>query len=389
VHGCKMRIPGAAPTVRKRGRPKILRVTLPLTAYADMGRRERENFRRHIAYILNDTDAAAGANYWRVKMASLALEPYGITLVPNDPAEGDSHVLHVHQEWPHQVRRKVSGSVWDGRKPIWRRPTVNDHPHKLGKLTNGPKIRCAHRSWKSAEQLTAAARAPFRPRGEDPAAAHALLTAIGHLATPATKRARSFLDGEVNKAIKAKRDQDDLPQRPWLLAWGAPGPTNARLWLEGPPPGWVVRAGIESDLAMLGTGDAWWANIAGTQHEDVGDDIVQAREGHGEIYRCGIAQLRFPKISDGLTVVDIVKLVWWAKINRHRAQMQAKFPPASETSPARALNDRVVTGLSGLAECGWRGGQCCRWTPTSASPRMRVRSTPKKTCPLACWSRQK
>src|SRR6516164_3313863 len=174
-----MRIPGAAPTVRKRGRPKILRITVPFTAYADMGRRERENFRRHIAYILNDTDAAAGANYWRVKMASLALEPYGITLVPNDPAEGDSHVLHVHQEWPHQIRRKVSGSVWDGRKPIWRRPTVSNYPHRPGKLTNGPKIRCAHKGgWKSAEQLTAAARAPFRPRGDDPAAAHALLTAI-------------------------------------------------------------------------------------------------------------------------------------------------------------------------------------------------------------------
>jgi hypothetical protein len=102
--------------VRKRGRPKILRVTWPLTAYVDMGRRERENFRRHIAEILNDTDAAAAANYWRVKQASLALEPYGITLVPND------RVLHVHREC--SDRRQISGSVWDGRKLIWRKPIV-------------------------------------------------------------------------------------------------------------------------------------------------------------------------------------------------------------------------------------------------------------------------
>jgi hypothetical protein len=368
---------------------------LPFTAYADMGRRERENFRRHIADILNDTDAAAGANYWRVKTASVALEPYGITLVPNDPAEGDSRVLHVHQEWPHQVRRKVSGSVWDGRKPIWRKPTVSDHPHKLGKLTNGPKIKCAHRSWKSAAQLTAAARAPLKPRGDDAEAAHALLTAIGHLATPATKRVRSFLDVEVNKEIEAKRAHVYEPLTWWQRTKYWQGALPCPEWLLNKVGGFVTKiprcTGAYSltewpldyiaapvFVGELGGGDAWWANIAGTQREEIPDDIVQAREVLGEIHRCGVDQLQFPQISDGLTVADITKLVWWVKINRHRAQMQVKFPPASETGPARVLGDRVVTARLGLDDCGWRGGECCRWTCGGM-----------KTCPLQCWRRAK
>jgi hypothetical protein len=314
-----------SPTVRKRGRPKILRVTLPLTAYADMGRRERENFRRHIADILNDTDAAAGANYWRVKMASLALEPYGITLVPND------RVLHVHQEWPHQVRRKVSGSVWDGRKPIWRRPTVSDHPHKLGKLTNGPKIRCAHRSWKSAEQLTAAARAPFKPRGDDAEAAHALLTAIGHLATPATKRARSFLDGEVNKAIKAKRDLlGDLEQ-----------PCSESAWLE----------------------------------------IVIPKR----VYRVSTAPLKCPDVSNSAPFEAAARLWNWAINARRREQMRTKWPQLAFHGECCRLDRSALRSFPDDL-----GGQCCRWwtcgEPTLASSR---RSAPKKTCPLACWIRKK
>jgi hypothetical protein len=126
---------------RKRGRPKAIR-SLPaftLRAYSNMGRREREHHRRHLAERLNDTDAAAAENYWDVRIASLALEPYGIQLVPND------RVLHVFQEWPQWVRRKVSGSVWDGRKLIWRKPTVTTlwqiaMTPMAFKLSNGPKI---------------------------------------------------------------------------------------------------------------------------------------------------------------------------------------------------------------------------------------------------------
>lgn len=233
-------------TARKRGRPKAIR-SLPAFAirpYPDMGRREREHHRRHLAKRLNDTNAAAAENYWNVRIASPALEPYGIQLVPND------RVLHIFQEWPQQVRRKVSGSAWDGQKLIWHRPQA-DRPlcrycsarweprsdgsqiwwlladgHSAcihcrerkspGKLTDGPKIRCAHRSWKSSKQMTATAREPVEPRGVDGAAAAALLAAIGHLATPLTKRARTYLDRGVNEQIMARRDSfKELPSQPW------------------------------------------------------------------------------------------------------------------------------------------------------------------------------
>jgi hypothetical protein len=209
---------GDPSTPRKRGRPRT--ISRPFTPYSDMSRREREHHRRYRADRLDDTAAAAAENYWRVKMASLALEPYGIQLIPN------YRVLHIYQDWPD--RRKVSGSVWDGRKLIWRKPTAAtlwQIPMALMafRLKNRPKIRCAHRSWKSAAQQAAAAKQerPIAPRGTDPAAADALLTAIGHLATPGTKRARSFLDEGVNKEIMAKRDKRDRDVesvtfwRPW------------------------------------------------------------------------------------------------------------------------------------------------------------------------------
>jgi hypothetical protein len=358
---------------RKRGRPKVLRLTLPLTAYANMGRRERENFRQHVAEILNETDAAAAANYWRVRVASLALEPYGITLVAND------RVLHVHREdrQEDRPRRQISGSVWDGRKPIWRTPRVTDHPHKLGKLTKGPKIRYAHRNRKSAEQMAAAKREPFKPRGDDAEAAHALLTAIGHLATRETKRARTYLDEGVITEIMAKRGDVYEPVTFWRARR-----QNSGYWRGGsgkltkiPRCTGFVSANewpiddLAEELEQLGTGDAWWANLAGTRREEVGDNVVQAREGRGQIYKCGIDQLRFPQISDALTVADIVKLVWWAKINRHRAQMRTKWPQFAFHGEGRRLDRSTPVTTD-------PGGQCCRWTAGGF-----------KSCPLQCWQR--
>ena len=116
--------------------------------------RDRAKERKRRAKELNDTLAAYCRFYWRVRTGDLALEPYGIRLIPNAP------VFHIYEDWPGLDRRKVSGSVWDGRKPIWRTPSVRDYPHKPGKLTNGPKVRCAHRSWKSAKQVSAASSKP-------------------------------------------------------------------------------------------------------------------------------------------------------------------------------------------------------------------------------------
>jgi hypothetical protein len=272
-----------------------------LTAYANMGRRERENFRQHVAEILNETDAAAAANYWRVRVASLALEPYGITLVAND------RVLHVHREdrQEDRPRRQISGSVWDGRKPIWRTPRVTDHPHKLGKLTKGPKIRYAHRNRKSAEQMAAAKREPFKPRGDDAEAAHALLTAIGDLATPATKRARAFLDEKINEGIMARRDLFIGPPRP------------------EPPP--------ES---------AWF-------------DLVMAEK----LFRVGTNPLKQPDVSKDDLFKAAARLWNWQVNSRHREQMRIAWPQLAFHGACQGM-DRSTP----RAHPDDLGGECCRRT---------------------------
>ena len=152
------------------------------TTYGSLNWRDRAKERKRRAEELNDTLAAYCRFYWRVRTGDLVLRPYGIRLIAN------SRVFHAHEDWPGLDRRKISGSVWDGRKPIWRTPSVRDYPHKPGKLTNGPKIRCAHKGgWKSAAQLTAASRrvSLFSRRGigrawqDDTAARNVLLMLKG------------------------------------------------------------------------------------------------------------------------------------------------------------------------------------------------------------------
>ena len=65
--------------------------------------RDRAKERKRRAEELNDTLAAYCRFYWRVRMGDLALEPYGIRLVPND------RVVHIYEDWPGLDRRKVSG----------------------------------------------------------------------------------------------------------------------------------------------------------------------------------------------------------------------------------------------------------------------------------------
>ena len=120
------------------------------TTYGSLNWRDRAKERKRRAEELNDTLAAYCRFYWRVRASDLVLRRYGIRLIAND------RVFHVYEDWPGLDRRKVSGSAWDGRKLIWRKPSVRDYPHKPGKLTNGPKVRCAH---------IGAGRVPSRYRG--------------------------------------------------------------------------------------------------------------------------------------------------------------------------------------------------------------------------------
>jgi hypothetical protein len=240
---------GTTGAASKRGRPKAIRSIPAFTirAYPDMGRREREHHRKHLAERLNDTDAAAVESYWDVRIASLALEPYGIQLVPND------RVLHVFQEWPQQVRRKVSGSIWNPIGLAFLIALMRDPIFLLFVRLSKPsqwkpeKLRCAHRTWKSANQMIAAARGPLdEPRGTDDAAAAALLAAIGYLATPQTKRAHSYLNKGINEQIKAKRDQRDreLESVTFWPAWWQ----NSEYW----------RGHNGKSTTILPCGSDWW-----------------------------------------------------------------------------------------------------------------------------------
>jgi hypothetical protein len=67
------------------------------------------------------------------------LKKYGITVVQNGRA------WHLYEDWPGMDRRKVSGSLWDGRQPMSTAPWVG-------------KVRCAHTTWQAAAQQMAASR---------------------------------------------------------------------------------------------------------------------------------------------------------------------------------------------------------------------------------------
>jgi hypothetical protein len=205
--------------------------------------------------------------------------------------------------------------------------------------------------------------------------------------SPQLKRAATILQQgvreQVNAAIVKQLDQAHEPVTMWRPWWQL---DNPRYWkgelgritkispctCEFPATEWpldYIAAPVFAE--KLGYGDAWWVTIAGTRHEEVYDDVVQAPEGHGVLYRCGVKQLRFPKeISGDLTVADVCKLVWWRKINRHRAQMQYEYPPIIGPLRNRKPFHTLPLDTPRLARrAKWR---CCRL----------------KSCPLKCVQRR-
>ena len=117
--------------------------------YASLNWRERATEVKLRAEGVNDTLEGADA----------ALSPYGIRLI-------NERGLHVYEEWPGLDRRKVSGSVWNliglafllalMRNPMFLLVVRLPKPSEW----KPEKTRCAHRTWKSAEQLVAASREP-------------------------------------------------------------------------------------------------------------------------------------------------------------------------------------------------------------------------------------
>jgi hypothetical protein len=368
--------PPSKPAKRLRGRPRALTTR---GSYHDMSRRQREHHRQWLVELIGSDPK------WDIKIASLSLLQYGMKLVQG------GNVIHVLDD-DRFIRRRVSGSVWDGRKLIWRAPKVIDWPHKLGKFRKGPKVRCAHRTWESAGQQKACSRPPAMARGHDEAAADALLATIGHLATPATKRAHSFLTAAISVADAAMRDQDQALDTPvfWKPWWHS-------VYFRG---GLVPRTGIprcigfvsanewpgseiDLDLSELSTGDAWHAMIGGSLFADdpYEDDPAAERKVDVKtfLYRPGTALLQRPDVSRDEPFRAAARLWNWERNNHHRAQTRVKFPfsfPWSEFykhGPCRPPSDVV-------APVG-RAGKCCRWTLGGR------RSDPKQSCPIECWQR--
>jgi hypothetical protein len=395
-------------TGRKRGRPNA--IPRPSVAYPDMGRREREHHRKHLAERFSDTDAAAAENHWDVRIASLALEPYGIALVPNEDPD-QTRVLHIFQEWPQQVRGKVSGSIWNPIGLAFLIALMRDPIFLLFVRLSKPsqwkpeKPRCAHRSWKSAAQMIAATwEKSLELRGIDDAAADALLGAIGYLATPRTKRAYSYLNKGINEQIKAKRDQDHEPVpvtfwRPWWQNseywrghngkrtiippcgsdwWGMdqnvrhPRPSKLRVCIGFVSANeWPID---DLEETKLGAGEVWWANIGGTFFRDDPYEVDPAADQKPRktfLYRPGTRPLQRPDVSADDPFRAVARLWNWHINNRHREQMRIPWPKfAFHSECCRVDRPRAFPDDP--------GGQCCRWTCGGF-----------KTCPLQCWRRQK
>jgi hypothetical protein len=56
------------------------------------------------------------------------LKKFGITVVQN------GHAWHLYEDWPGVDRRRVSGSVWDGRQPLSDAPWVGKPSLRARKL---------------------------------------------------------------------------------------------------------------------------------------------------------------------------------------------------------------------------------------------------------------
>ena len=148
--------------------------TITIQSYTALGWRDRGIVRQQLAEthaVARCIDAAAALPVPPMRLGvDRILAPYGLRVIDC------GYKLHILDE--RLNRRRVSGSVWDGRKLIWRAPRVVDDIGPVGKLRDRPKIRCAHRSWRSAQQQINCRRdlPSQKPRDtDDPRAAEAFL----------------------------------------------------------------------------------------------------------------------------------------------------------------------------------------------------------------------
>ena len=347
--------------------------TITIQSYIALGWRDRGIVRQQLA----ETRAVAQCINVAVPPMRLGVDrvlaPYGLRVI------ACGHKLHVLDE--RRERRRISGSVWDGRKLTWRAPRVVDDIGPVGKLRDRPKIRCAHRSWRSAQQQINSRRdlPSQKPRDtDDPRAAEAFLLLRGRLASPAAQRSTTMLMESINDAIVEARDSSpDAPAAPWkpgVHAWAVG--EDIDLWRKprrpcflGPLNEHPAWRWIEEDAEVFAINDTWGKLVK--------EIVLKPKKNKKELVRPDIkpydiyGALRASAVDLGPVIEELRPLLRWL-IWHHKQQMQIPFPVFAFTGPYRMLDP------SAHVDPGRPGGSCCRWTAGGF-----------KTCLLQCWQRNR
>jgi len=347
--------------------------TITIQSYTALGWRDRGIVRQQLA----ETHAVAQCINVAVPPMRLGVDrvlaPYGLRVI------ACGHKLHVLDE--RRDRRRISGSVWDGRKLIWRAPRVVDDIGPVGKLRDRPKIRCAHRSWRSAQQQINSRRdlPSQKPRDtDDPRAAEAFLLVRGRLASPAAQRSTTMLLESFNDAIVEACDSSpDAPAAPWkpgVHAWAVG--EDIDLWRKprrpcflGPLNEHPAWRWIEDDAEVFAINDTWGKLVK--------EIVLKPKKNKKELVRPDIEPydiyraLRASAVDLGPVIEELRPLLRWL-IWHHKQQMQIPFPKFAFTGPFRTLDP------SAHVDPGRPGGSCCRWTAGGF-----------KTCQLQCWQRSR
>jgi len=352
--------------------------TITIQSYTALGWRDRGIVRQQLAEthaVARCIDAAAALPVPPMRLGvDRILAPYGLRVIDC------GYKLHILDE--RLNRRRVSGSVWDGRKLIWRAPRVVDDIGPVGKLRDRPKIRCAHRSWRSAQQQINCRRdlPSQKPRDtDDPRAAEAFLLVRGRFASPAARRSTTMLMESINDATVKVRDSfPDAPPVPWkpgVHAWAVG--EDIDLWRKprrpcflGPLNEHPAWRWIEDEAHVFAVNDTWERLVAAKVLEASKKPLVRPVIPPYDIYGAALRASAAVDLDPVIIFFEELRpflrwLIW-----HHKQQMQVPFPVFAFTGPCRML------APSAHVDPGRPGGSCCRWTAGGF-----------KTCLLQCWRR--
>jgi len=319
--------------------------TITIQSYTALGWRDRGIVRQQLAEthaVARCIDAAAALPVPPMRLGvDRILAPYGLRVIDC------GYKLHILDE--RLNRRRVSGSVWDGRKLIWRAPRVVDDIGPVGKLRDRPKIRCAHRSWRSAQQQINCRRdlPSQKPRDtDDPRAAEAFLLVRGRFASPAARRSTTMLMESINDATVKVRDSfPDAPPVPWkpgVHAWAVG--EDIDLWRKprrpcflGPLNEHPAWRWIEDEAHVFAVNDTWERLVAAKVLEASKKPLVRPVIPPYDIYGAALRASAAVDLDPVIIFFEELRpflrwLIW-----HHKQQMQVPFPVFAFTGPCRML----------------------------------------------------